>query len=76
VERAGTGYGVTIVSLNEKHDHCHGATMVLYPTRGINAMTTDGMPERIQNAIQLAFRKHRGQHRKGTEFPYIVHPLL
>lgn len=33
------------------------------------------MPEKIQDAIQLAFRKHRGQLRKGTQFPYIVHPM-
>ena len=38
-------------------------------------MTTDRMPERIQEAIQLAFKKHRGQYRKGTQFLYIIHPL-
>lgn len=33
------------------------------------------MNPRILEAIELAFREHEGQSRKGTRFPYIVHPL-
>lgn len=33
------------------------------------------MNPKIIKAIELAFAKHEGQLRKGTEFPYIVHPL-
>ena len=29
----------------------------------------------IIEALKLAFAKHAGQCRKGTDFPYIVHPL-
>jgi (p)ppGpp synthase/HD superfamily hydrolase len=33
------------------------------------------MKPKILEAIELAFRQHDGQYRKGTRFPYIVHPL-
>ena len=33
------------------------------------------MNPKILEAIELAFRKHEGQSRKGTKFPYIIHPL-
>jgi (p)ppGpp synthase/HD superfamily hydrolase len=26
-------------------------------------------------AIEFAFDRHEGQFRKGTDFPYIIHPL-
>ena len=33
------------------------------------------MPEMINKAIEFAVEKHKGQLRKGTNLPYIVHPL-
>ena len=30
--------------------------------------------ERIDNAYKIAFQKHKGQTRKGTQTPYVVHP--
>ncbi len=33
------------------------------------------MNPKILKAIELAFRKHEGQFRKGTKVSYIVHPL-
>lgn len=33
------------------------------------------MDLKILEAIELAFRKHEGQLRKGTRFPYVIHPL-
>lgn len=33
------------------------------------------MNPKITKAIEFAFAKHEGQFRKGTEFPYIGHPL-
>lgn len=30
---------------------------------------------RLEQAIQFASKKHAGQVRKGTNIPYIVHPL-
>lgn len=33
------------------------------------------MNDKIAQAINLAFRKHNDQYRKGTNFPYIIHPL-
>jgi (p)ppGpp synthase/HD superfamily hydrolase len=35
----------------------------------------DPMNSKIIKAIEFAFVKHEGQLRKGSEFPYIVHPL-
>jgi (p)ppGpp synthase/HD superfamily hydrolase len=32
-------------------------------------------PNELFSAIQFAMRAHRGQFRKGTSVPYIVHPL-
>ena len=31
--------------------------------------------DRVFRAFQLAWRAHRGQYRKGTDIPYIVHPI-
>lgn len=31
--------------------------------------------ERLNDAIEFATKRHRGQYRKGTTIPYIVHPL-
>jgi hypothetical protein len=33
------------------------------------------MYDRIKEAVDFAFEKHRGQYRKITKVPYIVHPL-
>ena len=33
------------------------------------------MKSGILKAVEMAFSKHEGQCRKGTKFPYIVHPL-
>lgn len=33
------------------------------------------MSERIFDAIEFAVKAHRGQYRKGTNLPYILHPL-
>ena len=29
----------------------------------------------IERAIQVAIEAHQGQNRKGTDIPYITHPL-
>ncbi len=33
------------------------------------------MKPSILKAVEMAFSKHEGQRRKGTKFPYVVHPL-
>ncbi|HBE45365.1 MAG TPA: phosphohydrolase [Deltaproteobacteria bacterium] len=33
------------------------------------------MSERIFNAIEFAAKAHKGQYRKGTNIPYIIHPI-
>lgn len=33
------------------------------------------MSQLLFDAIEFAFQSHRGDHRKGTSIPYIVHPL-
>ena len=33
------------------------------------------MKPSILKAVEMAFSKHEGQCRKGTKFPYVVHPL-
>ena len=33
------------------------------------------MNESLFNAAEFAARAHRGQFRKGSEIPYLVHPL-
>lgn len=37
--------------------------------------TTEEKPKRLFEAIEFAARAHAGQFRKGTNIPYIVHPL-
>ncbi|MBI5580691.1 MAG: bifunctional (p)ppGpp synthetase/guanosine-3',5'-bis(diphosphate) 3'-pyrophosphohydrolase [Deltaproteobacteria bacterium] len=47
------------------------------PSGNLNHMpqTAKAYGPRLYDAIELAARAHHGQVRKGTEIPYIVHPL-
>ncbi|MFG0334900.1 MAG: HD domain-containing protein [Maioricimonas sp. JB049] len=41
----------------------------------LNRADNAGLPMLLEQALRLAGTAHAGQHRKGTDIPYIVHPL-
>ncbi|MBI4870456.1 MAG: bifunctional (p)ppGpp synthetase/guanosine-3',5'-bis(diphosphate) 3'-pyrophosphohydrolase [Candidatus Riflebacteria bacterium] len=45
------------------------------PTKEIALATPTGSLPRLEQAIQVAAVAHAGQFRKGTEIPYLVHPV-
>ena len=45
------------------------------PDERVNAAGSAGRADLVADAVAFAAKAHRGQVRKGTSTPYIVHPM-